>query len=123
MARKLAWLKAAIIVAVVFAVFFLLGTGIPLVMAEVYSLNLTDWYYHAPAQTTIYTSDGKVLTEFGYKRVHKDAFPDLLRQAVVAVEDRRFYQHSGIDPRGMLRALWVDLKLGENVIAKLKLSQ
>lgn len=113
MARKLAWLKAAIIVAVVFAVFFLLGTGIPLVMAEVYSLNLTDWYYHAPAQTTIYTSDGKVLTEFGYKRVHKDAFPDLLRQAVVAVEDRRFYQHSGIDPRGMLRALWVDLKLGE----------
>lgn len=32
-----------------------------------------------------------------------------LQEAIVAIEDRRFYQHPGIDPIGLLRALWVDL--------------
>lgn len=34
--------------------------------------------------------------------------PDL-RHAIVAIEDRRFYHHPGIDPLGMVRALWVNL--------------
>jgi penicillin-binding protein 1A len=32
-----------------------------------------------------------------------------LQQAIVAIEDRRFYSHPGIDPLGMVRAAWVDL--------------
>jgi penicillin-binding protein 1A len=32
-----------------------------------------------------------------------------LQQAIVAVEDRRFYLHPGIDPLGSLRALWINL--------------
>ena len=32
--------------------------------------------------------------------------PDHLTQAILAIEDRRFYQHSGVDPRGILRAAW-----------------
>lgn len=34
--------------------------------------------------------------------------PDL-RHAIVAVEDRRFYLHPGVDPLGIVRALWIDL--------------
>jgi penicillin-binding protein 1B len=33
-----------------------------------------------------------------------------LIQAILAVEDARFYQHHGIDPRGIVRAVWVNLK-------------
>ena len=38
-----------------------------------------------------------------------------LRQATVAIEDRRFYDHGGIDAEGIARALWRDLKAGEVV--------
>jgi len=33
-----------------------------------------------------------------------------MKQAIVAVEDRRFYEHRGIDIRGMARALWADIR-------------
>lgn len=36
--------------------------------------------------------------------------PRYLRQATVAIEDRPFYKHRGIDPKGMLRAAWVNLR-------------
>src|SRR5712671_2773344 len=36
--------------------------------------------------------------------------PRYLPAAFLAMEDRRFYQHHGIDPTGLMRALWVDLK-------------
>ncbi|MGH7300422.1 MAG: transglycosylase domain-containing protein, partial [Candidatus Rokuibacteriota bacterium] len=32
--------------------------------------------------------------------------PAVLRSAVLAIEDARFYEHGGVDPRGILRALW-----------------
>ena len=36
-------------------------------------------------------------------------FPGDLRRAVISVEDRNFFHHPGVDPRGMARALWVNL--------------
>lgn len=41
--------------------------------------------------------------------------PEVLKQAVVSVEDKRFYSHGGIDPFGALRALWADLR-GKRVV-------
>jgi penicillin-binding protein 1B len=38
--------------------------------------------------------------------------PPLLRWGVKAVEDRRFDEHHGVDPYGILRALWADLRAG-----------
>ncbi|MDQ1428981.1 MAG: penicillin-binding protein, partial [Acidimicrobiaceae bacterium] len=38
--------------------------------------------------------------------------PKVLKDAVVATEDRRFYDHRGIDPKGVVRALWADLNGG-----------
>ena len=38
--------------------------------------------------------------------------PDILKAAVVATEDKRFYSHSGVDDRAVLRALWADLTGG-----------
>ena len=39
--------------------------------------------------------------------------PETLRDAIVAVEDRRFFSHNGVDWRGILRALKTDLDQGE----------
>ena len=39
----------------------------------------------------------------------------LLRNAVIAVEDHRFYQHGGVDPIGILRALFRDVRSGGKV--------
>jgi penicillin-binding protein 1B len=36
-------------------------------------------------------------------------FPEVLRKAVLSVEDRSFYHHAGVDPRGVARAIYVDL--------------
>lgn len=38
-----------------------------------------------------------------------------LRRATVDVEDRRFYDHGGVDVRGVARALWVDVRAGKVV--------
>ena len=33
-----------------------------------------------------------------------------MKQAIVAVEDKRFYEHNGVDLRGIFRALWQDIR-------------
>ncbi|WP_316014800.1 transglycosylase domain-containing protein [Roseobacter sp. HKCCA0434] len=53
------------------------------------------------------TADGTALLRRGGNRAPYaalDEFPQHLQDAVLAVEDRRFYEHSGVDPRGILRA-------------------
>ncbi|MBI5446937.1 MAG: PBP1A family penicillin-binding protein, partial [Deltaproteobacteria bacterium] len=64
---------------------------------------------------SVETEAPKVTGFYGPKRQARDPlrlsdFPELLKDAVVLVEDRRFYEHSGLDPRGILRALWVDFR-------------
>ena len=56
----------------------------------------------------IYTQDGKLISQFGVKRripLTLKEVPETLIHAVLATEDSRFYQHPGIDPIGMSRAL------------------
>ncbi len=58
--------------------------------------------------TEIISSDGKTLGKFYLENrvpVKFDDLPDYLVKALVATEDERFYEHSGIDARGTLRAL------------------
>ena len=38
--------------------------------------------------------------------------PQLLREAVLVTEDVRFYEHGGVDPRGIVRALWTNVRKG-----------
>ncbi len=46
-------------------------------------------------------------------RLHE--MPDYLVDAVIATEDRRFYSHFGLDPLGVLRAAWANLRAGRIV--------
>ena len=57
----------------------------------------------------LYSHDGRLLAELGIERrtpVSINALPDYVSQAFVAVEDKRFYEHRGIDPRGFARAVF-----------------
>ncbi|MGC4045984.1 MAG: transglycosylase domain-containing protein [Armatimonas sp.] len=42
------------------------------------------------------------------------AVPDLVKQCTVSIEDERFYNHAGIDAKGVLRALYANLRSGES---------
>jgi len=66
------------------------------------------------ANTYVYASDGtRVLAILRGSQariiVKSNAISPWLKHAIVAAEDRRFYEHRGIDLRGMGRALWTDI--------------
>jgi penicillin-binding protein 1A len=60
--------------------------------------------------TWFYSADGKPWFRMDEQRhdVLLDQISPTLRNAVIAVEDHRFYHHIGIDPIGLARALWRD---------------
>ena len=72
------------------------------------------------AQTTyIYDRNGQVIaTLHGAENrtvVPSKAIPTIMKEATVAVEDKRFYEHHGVDFEGLVRALWADLRAGSVV--------
>jgi len=42
--------------------------------------------------------------------VGSEAIAPIMKQAIVVVEDKRFYEHNGVDLRGIVRALWQDIR-------------
>lgn len=57
----------------------------------------------------VYSADGMLIGEFGTERRLPrtiDQIPQRLKQAFLAAEDDRFYQHPGVDYQGLLRAAW-----------------
>ncbi|HEX3616987.1 MAG TPA: transglycosylase domain-containing protein, partial [Solirubrobacteraceae bacterium] len=73
-----------------------------------------------PGQTSqIFATDGKHTTRLSYmasdvlrSTLTRAQQPQLLREATVAIEDRRFYQHGGVDYEGLLRAAVKDVLHG-----------
>ncbi|MEV0269118.1 transglycosylase domain-containing protein [Hamadaea sp. NPDC050747] len=65
----------------------------------------------------LYASDGKTLLTTFYDQNRRDVSLDevapVLRQAVVAAEDSRFYEHGGVDLKGILRAVVANGASGE----------
>jgi len=58
--------------------------------------------------TAIYADNGKIIKEIGPEKriiVTYDQIPDILKKAILATEDPRFFKHKGIDMRGFLRAM------------------
>src|SRR5690349_24074493 len=67
---------------------------------------------------TLIAADGTLLASYGDlygEFTHLDQMSGFLPAAVLATEDRRFYSHYGIDPVGLLRALYVNVTSGNLV--------
>lgn len=66
---------------------------------------LTDYRPKLPLR--VYSEDGFLISEFGEERrayIKIENVPENMKNAVIAIEDRRFYQHNGIDTKGVIRA-------------------
>ena len=72
-----------------------------------------------PQTSFLYAADGSLITRLhaGQDRIllHYAQMPESIKQAVVAVEDRRFWSHHGVDVRGVLRAAYEDAANGAPV--------
>src|SRR5690348_9525617 len=71
--------------------------------------------YQPKVPLRIYTADGTLIGEFGEERravVSIADVPPELKNAIIAAEDERFYQHPGIDYIGVMRAAYANLVAG-----------
>ncbi|MBI1887860.1 MAG: penicillin-binding protein 1A [Nitrosomonadales bacterium] len=84
----------------------LLGLAVMLAYPTLPSLDaLVD--YHPKMPLRIYSAEGMLLSEFGEERrvlVKISEVPGVMKNAVLAAEDDRFYEHGGVDYMGVLRA-------------------
>jgi penicillin-binding protein 1A len=92
----------------------LAGLVIALAYPNLPSLEaLTDYQPKIPLR--VYTAEGALIGEFGEERrllVAIREVPDQLKQAILAAEDERFYQHTGVDYLGVVRAAYANLTQG-----------
>jgi penicillin-binding protein 1A len=75
--------------------------------------SLTDYRPKIPLR--IFSSEGILIGEFGEERrelVKIDDVPDLMKKAILAAEDDRFYEHGGVDYIGVLRAAYSNFTSG-----------
>ena len=73
--------------------------------------------YKAAKNSVVYDAKGRKIAELtgSTKRllVASDQIAPVVKHAIVAIEDRRYYEHSGVDYRGIGRAVWADIRSGE----------
>ena len=68
--------------------------------------------YLVAEPTTVYAVDGSTIAEYylqNRRSIDLDQISKYVLQATVDTEDRRFYQHNGVDPQGILRAVVAQL--------------
>ena len=91
-----------------FLLSILLVVGVAMVVAYPNLPDISDLADYKPKlPLRIFTADGQLMGEFGEERRNltpiKD-IPDVMKNAVLSIEDNRFYQHGGVDYLGILRA-------------------
>ena len=114
----LTFLKTVLVLLIVFIVAAVVGGGLyakRLIdqLPDVSTVDISPTGY----QTTIYDRNGgeiQTLAASGANReyVTLDQIPKYVQDAVIAIEDERFYKHNGIDIRGIIRAAFTGLTTG-----------
>src|SRR3954469_2702332 len=108
--RILLWTGGATAAA---AVSFLAIVGVAFAVAYPNLPDISELQDYRPKlPLRIYSADGVLLGEFGEERRNLTPIgqiPAVMKNAVLSIEDARFYEHSGIDYKGMLRAAIANL--------------
>ncbi|MEO1319774.1 MAG: transglycosylase domain-containing protein, partial [Pseudomonadota bacterium] len=104
-ARLLLWMLGLFVAMGVVGA-LLLGYALLVAAPNLPSLDaITDYRPKIPLR--VYTADNVLIGEFGEERrsfVPIAQMPDVMKRAVLAIEDDRFYEHGGVDFIGVLRA-------------------
>ncbi|MWL88649.1 penicillin-binding protein 1A [Cupriavidus sp. SW-Y-13] len=111
--RIMFWVLGLLVAGMV-AVALLVGYALVVAAPNLPSLDtITDYRPKIPLR--IYTADNILIGEFGEERrnfVPIGEIPDVMKKAVLAIEDDRFYEHGGVDFVGVLRAGLANLRGG-----------
>ncbi|MBS0576994.1 MAG: penicillin-binding protein 1A [Proteobacteria bacterium] len=111
MARLFRWLRRALYAGLIFFALGLAGLAI-VYWLVVPKLPDVDSLRHVEMQLplNVYSREGRLIAQFGETRRYpvriKDV-PEQVRKAFLATEDAHFYQHPGVDWRGVARAVWL----------------
>lgn len=92
---------AALTIVAISAIYLFLAPDLP------DTTTLNDTQLQVPLR--IFSAEGSLMAEFGEKRripLEHDEIPEQLIQAVLASEDARFFEHHGVDYKGLLRAVY-----------------
>ena len=76
--------------------------------------TLKDVHFQVPLR--VYSADKKLIAEFGEKKrtpINYENIPPQMINALISAEDDRFFEHPGVDYKGLLRAAWNLLLTGE----------
>ncbi|MBL7020491.1 MAG: PBP1A family penicillin-binding protein [Nitrospinaceae bacterium] len=93
-----------LVVLVVAGLYFWLSQDLPQLPKNLQHINLS-------LPTEIYSSDGERIKILGERLpIALEDISPFFTKAIIGVEDSRFYRHSGIDHRGLVRALWTNLR-------------
>ena len=114
--RKRPWIGFLYVLGV-FSVLFFVGLLGVFTVGNAWLADLPDYAdadsYNFSQKTQVYANDRKTLLAEFYVEdrdpVEKDAISPYVWEGTVATEDQRFYDHHGIDPQGILRAVAVNL--------------
>jgi penicillin-binding protein 1A len=113
------WLKRVL---TALALLLLMGTGALYLAYLYFSHDLPNLLkiaeYKPPLTTEIYASDGTIIGEFGPERrklVQLTDIPKHVRDAFLAIEDKRFYEHPGVDLKRIIAAFLKNLEEGKIV--------
>ena len=89
------------------------GLGFGYVFAAFHSLPTVGNNMRPAASSQIFDSKGKLITTLHSDEnrlpIDINKVPQTMQDAFIAAEDARFYDHIGVDPRGIFRALWANL--------------
>ena len=90
-----------------------MGVGIALAVAYPNLPDVADLADYRPKlPLRVFTTDGQLIGEFGEERRNLltiNEIPQVMKNAVLAIEDARFFEHSGVDYKGMVRAALANL--------------
>jgi penicillin-binding protein 1A len=108
--RLLLW-TGGIVLAGVVAVATIAGVALAVAYPNLPDISeLSDYRPKLPLR--VYSADGMLIGEFGEERRNLTPIaeiPKVMKDAVLAIEDARFYSHSGVDYRGLVRAALANL--------------
>ncbi len=107
-------------IAILFSLVFLLAVsaaGGALYLFWHYGRGLPDYHqlahYEPPITTRVYGGDGRLVAEYAVEKrafVPLNAIPQRVKDAFLSAEDKNFYEHAGVDPWGVARAVVVNLR-------------
>ncbi len=104
--------KITVIILIVFVV-MITGAGLGFLTASIHTMPSLKDEIRPAASSQIYDVNGKLINTVHSVEnrvpVSINKIPKNLQDAFVAAEDARFYQHIGIDPRGIMRAVWSNI--------------